>query len=177
VDGCDGLAFAAEQAGAGFDRDPIERAGCAVDPLDASRRVRRNQDTARGGGTNRSATRGRGNCSRRVKPQRAVSRRQREMWHFAIRTRVRSCSLEQSSCGAGAIRNCGAHKQRWSGGCEPAARESVDAQGARLTRWLVAEIGERHLLGSRPVSERRSNAAGTHRKGEESALRGGPVNS
>lgn len=37
MDGYDGLAFAAEQAGAGFDRDPIARAGCAVDPLDSSR--------------------------------------------------------------------------------------------------------------------------------------------
>jgi hypothetical protein len=47
--------------------------------------VRRDQDTARGGGTNRSVTRGRGSCQRRL----AVSRRQHRMWHFATRTSVR----------------------------------------------------------------------------------------
>jgi hypothetical protein len=141
VDSLDGLAFTAEQAGAGF--DPSPKLGSAPTRQLARATECGNagmMDTARRSGTNRSATRGRGSPQRKL----VVSRR------HAV------------DCVSPTARACGPYaRQLARGQSEPAVevrRRVISAPVNRgiqrvpvLTMESVASIGERRLLGPRPA--------------------------
>jgi len=85
-----GSRFTVEQTGVDFDRAMGARSTLANLVFVKGTAE---QATARGGGTNRSVTRGRGNFRRKAE----VKRRRSGMWHFATRTSVRSSRSAQEA--------------------------------------------------------------------------------